>query len=37
MKQELKKSGGEFSWIGLAFAITFPIFIIFGMLGGFDF
>jgi len=37
MKQELKKSGGEFSWIVVAFVITFPIFLILGALGGFDF
>ena len=37
MRQDVKESGGEFSWIVVAFVITFPIFMILGALGGFDF
>jgi len=37
MRQDVKESASEFSWIGVVFLVTFPMFIIFGMLGGFDF
>tara|TARA_B110000967_G_C18469093_1_gene356452 strand:- start:394 stop:507 length:114 start_codon:yes stop_codon:yes gene_type:complete len=37
MRQDVKESASEFQWIGVVFLFTFPIFVIIGLLGGFDF
>ena len=37
MRQDVKESAIEFQWMGFIFLLTLPIFVIIGLLGGFDF